>query len=204
MCAINIGTGGGDFSMVLYLIRHGMTDALRHHIYYGRTDVPLEEGEAERLRSLSGRYPRAELFYTSGMKRTEDTLAAIYGDVDHRIDRELREIDFGIFEMTSYEQIKDLPEYQEYITGDFENKVPPGGESFVHMRDRSLRAVGRILAEGRDSVLVIHGGNIAMMMGSWFPYANSVYDFIPEAGNGYKVVFSEGKAVSYEKLIEIL
>ena len=193
--------------MKLYLIRHGRTEANIRHLYCGSQDLPLLEGETERLKRLAAGLPRAERFYISGMRRTLQTLKALYGDVAYEVIPELKETCFGIFEMTSYEENKEKPEYIEYISGDFLGNVPPCGESFLQMKARSLAGIAKVLQEETDCAVVTHGGNITALMGSWFPekcQGNwSINDFIPEPGSGYAVEFDKGVPVRYGEFLQI-
>ncbi|MCE2604195.1 histidine phosphatase family protein, partial [Pseudomonas aeruginosa] len=78
-----------------------------------------DEGVAE-LKKLvkEAIYPQADEgdFYTTGLKRTEQTLALIYGDREHEVIPELKEMGFGDFEMKSYEDLKEVPEYVGWIS----------------------------------------------------------------------------------------
>ena len=174
--------------MRIYLIRHGKTEANQRHLYCGSTDLPLcEEGRAE-LRDLSYHIENVR-FITSGMKRTNETLAILFGNVTFEADPRFREVDFGIFEMHSYEELKHTREYQQWINGDNEANVPPGGESGVQMMKRVLEAFSDIQ---EDSVIITHGGVIAAIMAHLFPSENkSRYEWQPEQGHGY-VVTAQG------------
>ena len=55
-------------------------------------------------------------FLTSGMKRTNETLHILFGDVPYEEDPRFREVDFGIFEMRGYEELRNTPEYQAWLT----------------------------------------------------------------------------------------
>ena len=170
---------------VLYLIRHGKTMANEQHRYCGSTDLPLSPRGREELASI--RYALSGVrFLTSGMLRTEQTLELLFGDVPHEIHREFREIDFGEFEMHTYEELKDDPNYLAWITGDNERNVPPGGESGEAMTSRVLRGLDALVEEDRDTVLITHGGVIAAIMESLFPgEGKNRYQWQPEPGCGY-------------------
>ena len=170
----------------VYLIRHGKTEANERHLYCGSTDLPLSEQGREELSNLH--YPVDGVhFLTSGMRRTEETLQLLFGDVPHEVDLEFREIDFGKFEMHSYQDLKDDPEYQAWITGDNDRNVPPGGESGEAMTTRVLAAY-RSLDRTRDTVLITHGGVIAAIMEALFPAENkNRYQWQPKPGYGYKI-----------------
>ena len=172
---------------IFYLIRHGKTQANEQHLYCGSTDLPLSSnGEAE-LKQLRYRLPPAR-FFTSGMVRTEQTLSLLFGDIPHVQAPEFREIDFGRFEMQSYEQLKNDPDYLSWISGDNHRNVPPGGESGEQMEQRVLSAFRRLEAENIPTVLITHGGVIACIMASLFPEENkNRYQWQPEPGHGYAV-----------------
>ena len=170
--------------MSIYLIRHGKTQANEKHLYCGSTDLPLSEAGREELQSLA--YAIApERFATSGMKRTNETLEILFGNVPYSVDSRFREVDFGDFEMKSYEMLKDDPAYQAWLTGDNEANTPPGGESGTQMIRRVLEAFSE-LPDG--TALVAHGGVIAAIMASLFPEEGKHrYQWQPRNGHGYEI-----------------
>ena len=168
--------------MKIYLIRHGNTEANEKHLYCGSTDLSLsEEGKAQ-LHHI--RYEIQNVrFVTSGMKRTDETLRILFGDVCYEVDPRFREIDFGIFEMYSYEELKAMPEYQAWLTGDNEANIPPEGESGLRMKARVLEAFEQIQ---EDTCIITHGGVIAAIMEHLFPEeGKNRYQWQPEPGAGY-------------------
>lgn len=180
----------------IYLIRHGCTETNEKKLYCGSTDLPLSEEGKRSLQQLSYQVPEDCIYMTSGMKRTEQTLEILFGKVPFQIDRRFREIDFGIFEMKSYEELKNNPDYQKWISGDNEKNVPPGGESGLQMRERVLEGLQDLKNETEEVVLITHGGVIAAIMAELFPEEEkSRYEWQPRPGHGY--VLSEG---TYEKL----
>lgn len=173
--------------MTIYLIRHGKTEANEKHLYCGSTDLPLSAGGAEELQKMHYDIKTAR-FLTSGMKRTEQTLEILFGTVDHAVEPELREVDFGSFEMHSYEELKNDPAYQAWISGDNEANTPPGGESGNQMRQRVRKAFAAIQQSGQDTVIVTHGGVIAAIMADLFPEENKHrYQWQPKNGYGYAI-----------------
>ena len=172
--------------MKLILIRHGNTEANEKHLYCGSTDLPLSEaGRAVLVPRTLPELPGLRIV-TSGLLRCEQTLEALYGDVPHEQDPAFCEMDFGAFEMRSYEQMKDEPAYQAWISGDNEANVCPGGESGNQMRARVLAALDRLLSDGRDVLLVTHGGVIAAIMAHLFPEeTKNRYQWQPSPGGGY-------------------
>lgn len=173
--------------MTIYLIRHGKTEANEKRLYCGSTDLPLSAAGAEELRSLHYAIENVR-FLTSGMKRTEQTLQILFGPVEHTVEPGFREVDFGIFEMHSYDQLKNSPDYQAWISGDNEANTPPGGESGNQMRRRVLAAFSAVQELRQDTVIVTHGGVIAAIMAELFPEENkNRYQWQPKNGYGYAI-----------------
>ena len=103
--------------MTIYLIRHGKTEANKKHLYCGSTDLPLSVAGRQELQNI--RYDIKNVrFVTSGMKRTNETLQMLFGDVPYEIEPRFREVNFGMFEMHSYNQLNDTPECQAWLAGD--------------------------------------------------------------------------------------
>ncbi len=189
----------------IYLFRHGITEGNKKHLYYGSTDLPLiEDGiEAIKIRKDAEIYPNIDGFdvITTHLCRTEQTLFEIYGKIPHKTDKRLSEFSFGDFEMKSYDELKDNPDYQAWITGDNWCNICPNGESGEIMLNRSLEAMKEYI--GKDCFIVCHGGVIAGLMMTWFPgdeTAEHFYAWQPNPCEGYKITFEGDKPVSYEKI----
>ena len=170
--------------MILTLIRHGQTEGSINELYYGAADIPVLPESLAELHENAARYPTAKRYFTSGMLRTEQTFHTIYGDTPHTVLPGLREMDFGDFEMRSYEQMKD----------------DPNGESAPQTTARNLKAMETILAEDSDAVCVIHGGVIAGFMMTWF--GGLRVDWYRKAGTGYQVTFENGVPVKWVRVPE--
>lgn len=172
--------------MSIYLIRHGKTPANEQHLYCGSTDISLSElGKAE-LRTRHYPIPDGAAYVSSGMKRCNETLGLLFGDVPYTVDTGFREIDFGIFELQSYEQLKEDPQYQAWLSGDNYHNVPPGGESGEAMTTRVLSAYENYADREGDTVIVTHGGVIAAIMDSLYPQEEkNRYEWQPKPGCGY-------------------
>ena len=177
--------------MTIYLIRHGKTEANEKHLYCGSTDLPLSNVGRAELEKL--RYDIKNVrFITSGMKRTNETLRILFGEVPYEVEPRFREVDFGIFEMHSYEELKDISAYQEWLTGDNEANVPPSGESGVQMKERVLQAFSEIK---EDTCIITHGGVIAAIMEHLFPNeGKNRYEWQPKNGHGY-IIYGNGFAM---------
>ena len=181
--------------MTIYLIRHGKTEANENHLYCGRTDLPLSAAGRQELQNI--RYDIKNVrFLTSGMKRTDETIRILFGDVPYETDPRFREVDFGIFEMHGYDQLKNTPEYQAWLAGDNEATGPPEGESGKQMKERVLAAFSEIK---EDTCIITHGGVIAAIMEHLFPdESKNIYQWQPRPGQGYRI--SQVDTISYNVL----
>ncbi len=187
----------------IYLIRHGLTVANTQNLYCGKSDLPLcPEGE-KALRSLraKGGYPSAEgrRVITSGMQRADQTAAILFPGAQIEREPAFREIDFGAFELQSYEQLKEREDYKLWQEGDNARSRCPGGESGEDVANRVRPAFDALLRDGRDAIVVTHGGVIATIMTDLYPDSNfSRYEWQGEPGQGWAVTFDNGKPVKCE------
>lgn len=188
--------------MKIWLIRHGKTEANEKHLYCGRTDVPLSPTGREALLTVSYAIEKVR-FLTSGMKRTNETMEILFGKVPYEERTDFREMDFGDFEMRGYEELKDDPAYQDWISGNNEENVTPNGESGHQMRNRVLSAFQTVVEEQQDTVLVTHGGVIAAIMEQLFPEEQkNRYEWQPVPGKGYCLVKDETGKFRWESMKE--
>ena len=171
--------------MTIYLIRHGKTEANEKHLYCGSTDLPLSAAGKQELQNIHYDIKNVR-FITSGMKRTNETLQILFGDVQYKVDTRFREVDFGIFEMYSYEQLNNITQYQAWLAGDNEANIPPQGESGAQMKSRVLEAFSEIMD---DTCIITHGGVIASIMEYRFPNeGKNRYQWQPKPGCGYAII----------------
>lgn len=192
------------------LIRHGITEGNKNRLYYGFSDIPLaEEGIAELTRlAESGIYPYDEDadFYTTGLRRTEQTLSIIYGEKKHSHIGEMREINFGSFEMKSHDELKGSEDYKIWRSDRSGKLAPPGGESLEGFSGRVLTGFEILKKQHRLkelsmrhsqknalSVVVCHGGSISAVMNSIYPGGGeNFYRWIPDPGHGYILTLRDG------------
>lgn len=176
----------------LILLRHGRTEGNERQLYYGATDIPLLPSGLQALQDAAARgvYPAPDgfTFVTSGMLRANQTLRAIYGNVPFLVISDLREVNFGIFEMKSHEMLEREPVYQSWLSGDWFHNVPPGGESYAVSQARMLRGLQTLLSREDDTICVCHGGTILTLMPALFPEEEKDgYAWQPNPGFGYAI-----------------
>ncbi len=187
------------------LIRHGSTIANEQKLYCGKSDLPLSPKGQEALRLLveKGGYSLAEgrRLCVSGLLRTRQTAEILYGATEYEVLPAFREIDFGDFELQNYEQLKNRTDYQQWLSGDNARNRCPNGESGEDVANRVLPAFQALLEDGRDAILITHGGVIATVMAALYPDSmNSRYDWQREPGQGWSITFDRTKPVKCEPL----
>ena len=137
--------------MRILLLRHGITEANEKHLYCGSTNLPLSPAGRAALRRQEMPAPGTR-FITSGMRRCNETLEALFGTVPYEIEPDFREIDFGDFEGKSYDMLRNDPAYRVWLTGDNEKNVCPHGESGAQAQARAQRALDALLEENTDAL----------------------------------------------------
>lgn len=195
------------------LIRHGITEGNKNKLYYGHADIDLAEEGIRELTELaaSGLYPDGDDadFYTTDLKRTHQTLKLIYGEKEFEQIPELKEINFGDFEMKSYGELKEKEDYQSWLKDPKGTLAPPNGESvqsfynridkgFEDLKNRHALKVLSMRHSMKEalSIVVCHGGTISAVMEKLFPgEKDNFYQWIPDPGHGYMLILKDGKVV---------
>lgn len=191
----------------LYLIRHGDTEGTLQGLFYGSTDLPLDDSAYSNInaKKQAGDYPDLEekKLFTSGMLRTEQTLEAIYGSTEHEVIRDLREVELGIFEMKTANEVLQDPDGRAWLTGETEGMNFPGGdttETFTTRVGRGLVTLRKHLEES-DVLAVLHGGVIFTIMTMLFPQEKeNPMEWTPDPAGGYCVLFRDGEPAAYEAI----
>ena len=93
-------------------IRHGETDFNKAKLYFGHSDPDLNATGMEQLRNtrvlLEKREKTPDIVFSSDLKRCTQSMEILGIDkkVEKILTEELRELNFGIFEGKTYEEIK--------------------------------------------------------------------------------------------------
>ena len=202
----------------IHFIRHGLTEGIKNKWFYGREDLPLIGEGVRALEELKagGVYPdggEAD-FYTSGMKRADQTLQVIYGNAPFRAIPNLREIDFGEWECKTFDQLKELDGFEEWMNDPSGSFRFPGGESAAGFSARTQRGLDELIGyhrlrelshrhSGKDatSIVVCHGGVIAAAVCYLAGKSQETFwNWIPDPGRGYTMYFEQGDCVKFERL----
>jgi len=180
----------------LFLIRHGKTEAVEKHIYCGWTDLPLsEDGRREIEKYVSeGIYDRdVDIIFTSGMKRCNETMSLIFGERDYTSVSDIMEMNFGDFELHSYDELKTDPDYVRWIEDETGTVPCRGGESSGEFYDRCYRGFMSILSDlsaqkdGVKAAVVAHGGSIGGFIRKYADPSLDFYGAQPFPARGFRL-----------------
>ena len=146
---------------VLYLVRHGRTEANASGLLQGRIDLPIDEVGRAQAAAVTSVVPNVDRVVCSPSLRARQT-AEVFG-VQPELDDRWLEMDYGDFDGVA---MADVPRdmWAEWITNaDFR---PPGGESLQEMGDRVFAACDDLLEAARteDIVVVSHATPIKAAM----------------------------------------
>lgn len=154
----------------LILVRHGQTDMNIENIYFGWLDPELNSNgieQGKRARDILKNIPYDKI-YSSDLKRTRETAILInYLERDIILDKRVRELNFGIFEGLSYQEIQErYPLEAKESAENWKNFNFITGES---PRDLQKRAIDFVesLDLSKDNLVVTHWGVINCIL-SWY------------------------------------
>lgn len=187
----------------IHIIRHGITEGNMKQLMYSNTDLPLIQQGIDEIAELASHnvYPACEdaEYYTSGLLRTEQTLAMIYGKRKHHKVWGLREMEFGVHENKTFDELNADLEYRQWMADETGEAKLPGGESMNGFKRRVIEAFEEVCKEHFarvqaaeelakeepagaepaeaespgpetvDTVVVCHGGPISVIMEYCFP-----------------------------------
>lgn len=174
--------------MELMLIRHFQTAGNGKKQYIGSTDEPLDENKIPE--QLSG-YPQIDHLAVSPMKRCMQTADLIYPGYEKIVCPLLRELDFGAYERKTYEELKDLPEYQRWLESGGLSAFPDG-EDRICFQKRCMQGmeilIGKLTElECQTAGVVVHGGTIMAVMSGYDKEKRPYYEWQVGNGEGYIV-----------------
>lgn len=154
---------------IVWLVRHGPLD-VKFGVCVGSTDVPLAatEDAPSRAKALAALIRSVDVVYASDACRAYSTaqpLAAVLG-ASLETTPELRELDFGAWEMRAWDDIeRDDPANYARFMADWRNERAPGGESYSDLESRVHGFWSRIAPRhvGGTVVVVGHGGSLRIL-----------------------------------------
>lgn len=119
----------------------------------------------------------------------------IYANIPFTVVPEFKECNFGNFEGRTYEELKDDPQYRQWIDNGGMGAIP-GGEDTAAFKERCCRGFAETVDQIsknkiEQSAIVIHGGVIMAILEA---YAEDRQDFFAwqiSNGQGYQVIIEQ-------------
>ena len=148
----------------VFLLRHGETEWSRTGRHTGRTDLPLTAEGRLRAQAIGRALEGHKLsVWTSPLDRARETcrLAGFAGSA--KVDDDLREWDYGIYEgRTTLEIRQETPDWSVWLS------PIVNGESLEQVADRARRVIARAIAAGdADVALFAHGHLLRILAACW-------------------------------------
>lgn len=181
----------------LILIRHGETVWNSKRRYCGSIDVALNNKGKKQARSLRNRLKGHNIHsvYSSDKKRAVQTAKIIFKGLKIKKFSQLNEINFGIFEGLSHEQImKKYPAvYKQWQNNPLNSNIPKG-ESLRDFEKRVIAIFKRIISLNRNKTVAIvsHGGPISVFINRVLK-ARDFWKYIPNHASLTIVEFENRK-----------
>lgn len=178
------------------ILRHGITDANENGIYIGKTDLPLSENGREVLQEKyeTHEYPKVQKVYTSPLERAVQSAEILFPDRELVVVDDLREMDFGVFEGLSVDDLIELDSYKKWLKGGLDNP-PPNGESLRNMMLRCYSALNLMILDMMKEGIthagaVTHSGILMNMMSCFGLPKMKPMEFACDPGEGYEILVS--------------
>mgnify|MGYP001788279456 CR=1 FL=1 len=152
-------------------MRHGQTSWNQEGKYQGHSDISLNERGIKQGNLVAKRLANEKIsaIYSSDLLRAQQTAEAIaeYHGLSVITKPEFREINFGIWEGLTYQEI--IKDWSEILTAMYSKPGeigPPQGESFQVVKQRVTRSLQECIAEHQEQtiVLVSHGGTMRVLL----------------------------------------
>ena len=176
---------------IMYLVRHGESEANQRDAFLGHMDLPLTERGLAQAELAAGHVCTlgVDAIYSSDLQRAYQTACATAErlGLPVKTDPNLREVDAGEWDnMTFAELWEKYPETFGIWANDIGNAGCDGGETAKQLRNRVMGALGYIARANRGKTVLVfcHGTpiRIAGCIGKGMPI-EALKD-IPWAANG--------------------
>ena len=172
--------------MLIYLLRHGLTEYNAQKRYQGQRDIPLSpEGLAQLRRADID----PKVVYISTLQRTRQTAEVLFPDAELVPVDGLKEMNFGRFEGQTFVQVEQDPEYLAWVQEN-EHAAHPDGERRSDFCNRVCKTladlIDKALAEGQERlVIVAHGGTQMAALERFGVPHRSFHDWCGPNAGGY-------------------
>ena len=170
--------------MLIYLLRHGLTEYNAQKRYQGQRDIPLS---AEGLSQLRRADIDPKVVYITPLQRTAQTARVLFPEAELVVVKDLQEMCFGSFEGRNFIEMEHDPDYLAWVNANCESPCPDG-ETKAAFCERICAAfsalVDKALADGEEMLVILaHGGTqMAAMERYALPHKDYYEWCAPNAG----------------------
>ncbi len=183
-----------DDIVSITLLRHGVTQENKERRYLGWTDVQLHHEELAAYNNCQ--IDRTfDVIFSSDLQRCIETTQLILPYTSINKDSRLREYHFGLWEMKTYDDLKDELLYQQWLADPVQT-TPPEGESFFQFKERVFQSWQQTIAvftemQNRHLLIVSHGGPIRLLLTELAPVhlQKTWWEWRVEHFSGYTLSF---------------
>ena len=195
--------------MLIYLLRHGLTEYNAQKRYQGQRDIPLSpEGLAQLRRADFD----PDVVYITPLQRTRQTAEVLFPTARLVVVKDLQEMCFGSFEGRNFIEMEHDPEYQAWVKANCETDCPDG-ERKDDFSNRICAAFSKLvdeaLAAGKERLVILaHGGTQMAAMERYAVPHQDYYRWCGPNAGGYvldaaqwseKQILTVVKTVQYTK-----
>ncbi|MHA6252612.1 histidine phosphatase family protein [Oceanobacillus sp. CAU 1775] len=186
-----------DDTMVITLLRHGMTEENERGAYIGWSNPSLSEEGIRELKKQKQQLVVNEIHsvFSSDLIRCVETAEVFFPN--HYIQKMdgLRELNFGKWEGKSFEELKNSSGYRFWLDNLF-TSAPEEGEHFKTFSKRidfAYQAIKQKMLDQRYSniVIVAHGGVLRYLLTKFVHSDKTYFDWKVPYGAGYQLTWSE-------------
>ncbi len=194
---------GDDIMRKIYLIRHAKTQANLEGRFCGVTDSKIVEPKEKIQEKLQSKLPVEEMgkVFSSPSARAFETAGAIAEHVT--IVEDLREIDFGLFENNTLQEIieKFPNEFEKWSHAEGDYQFPEG-DLFSNFFERVNGAFSKICAENPNDNITIfsHGGVIQAILSNLLVKDSSLFWKFKIENCGVTKILQDGEHFTFEKM----
>jgi alpha-ribazole phosphatase len=172
--------------MRIYLLRHGETAYNAEKRYQGTRDIPLSDAGRAKL-ARADFSPRQVV--TSPLCRAVETARVLFPDAALKVEHDLREMCFGVFEGKTYREMEGDPDFLACVGADRSGRCP-GGESRGEFSLRTCAAFERLmeqaLSAGEELLVIMAHGDTQMALMERYALPHRPYDdWCGANGGGY-------------------
>lgn len=202
---------GSCHHMDLFLVRHSITEWNQQKRYLGHTNQGLVKEELKQFDRLKNELQKRRFDHviTSDLLRCQETLDYLEIPTKITVDHRLREMNFGDWEGKTYNELKGVKAYQNWLNN-WEDAPVPNGESATTFKLRINSFFHDLFQQINDLkgnqkfLIVTHGGVIRYAV-STFVASTSFWNISINHGQGLQLSFEKKEGVwTCSSFLEVL